>query len=247
MQMIFQEATASLSPRMRVRDLLLEPFTIHGRRAGDPERKVAELLGMVGLSDEQADKYPHQLSGGQARRVGIARALALEPSLLVADEPTSGLDVSVGAGILNLLRDLRDRLDLTLLLITHDLNIIRYMADRVAVMYLGRVVELGASERLLSAPRHPYTEALLSAVAAPDPNLRHEQRRIVLPGEPPSPRDPPPGCPFHPRCRYAEARCASERPALRPVDGGPHETACHFPERVGAPPNPGTGTEKEID
>lgn len=232
MQMIFQDPISSLSPRMKVSSILLEPFRIHHVPVEDPEQKVDELLEMVGLSSEQADKYPHQLSGGQARRVGIARALALRPDLLVADEPTAGLDVSVAAGILNLLKDLREQLNLTYIIITHNLNVIGFIANRVAVMYLGRVVELAPTELLFTMPKHPYTEALMSAIAVPDPSLRDKRRRIILQGEIPSPRNPPPGCLFHPRCPYAEKRCSEEVPLLRPVAGSAHLAACHFPERV---------------
>ncbi|MEJ2210899.1 MAG: ABC transporter ATP-binding protein, partial [Anaerolineae bacterium] len=179
MQMIFQDPTSSLSPRMKVSALLVEPFRIHGQPI-DEAKKVEELLSMVGLSSEQADKYPNQLSGGQARRVGIARALALHPDILVADEPTAGLDVSVAAGILNLLNDLRERLDLTYIIITHNLNVLGFIADQVAVMYLGRIVELADTEDLFSRPKHPYTEALMSAISLPDPHLRDERRQIVL-------------------------------------------------------------------
>jgi peptide/nickel transport system ATP-binding protein len=233
MQMIFQDPTSSLSPRMKVSSLLLEPFRIHGQPV-DEENKVDELLSMVGLSSEQADKYPNQLSGGQARRVGIARALALHPDILLADEPTAGLDVSVAAGILNLLKDLRERLNLTYIIITHNLNVLGFIADQVAVMYLGRIVELADTEDLFSRPKHPYSEALMSAISLPDPHLRHEQQQIVLKGEIPSPRNPPPGCPFHPRCRYAEERCRLERPLLRALPGTERLVACHFPERVQA-------------
>jgi peptide/nickel transport system ATP-binding protein len=233
MQLIFQDPISSLSPRKRVADLLMEPFKIHNI-AVDKQTKVDELLGMVGLSSEQADKYPHQLSGGQARRVGIARALALQPSLLVADEPTAGLDVSVAAGVLNLLKDLRERLNLTYVLITHNLSIIGFIADRVAVMYLGKLVEVGETSLLLTQPKHPYTEALMSVVALPDPELRGKRQSIVLEGEIPSPRNPPPGCPFHPRCRYRQARCSSEAPVLRPLPGDAGRmVACHYPEQVG--------------
>lgn len=232
MQMIFQDPISSLSPRMKVSSILLEPFRIHHVPVEDPQRTVDELLEMVGLSSEQADKYPHQLSGGQARRVGIARALALRPDLLVADEPTAGLDVSVAAGILNLLKDLREQLNLTYIIITHNLNVIGFIANRVAVMYLGRVVELAPTELLFTTPKHPYTEALMSAIAIPDPSLRDKRRRIILQGEIPSPRNPPPGCPFHPRCPYAEKRCSEEVPLLRPVAGSEHLSACHFPERT---------------
>ncbi len=233
MQMIFQDPISSLSPRKTVAQLLLEPFSIHGL-AVDHKHKVDELLEMVGLSSEQADKYPHQLSGGQARRVGIARALALQPSLLVADEPTAGLDVSVAAGILNLMKDLREKLGLTYILITHNLNIIGFIADRVAVMYLGKLVEVGSTATLFAQPQHPYTEALMSAVAIPDPGLRQKRTRIVLEGEIPSPRNPPPGCPFHTRCRYREPVCAMQAPALRQLSEEGHLVACHFPGRVGS-------------
>jgi peptide/nickel transport system ATP-binding protein len=232
MQMIFQDPISSLSPRKTVVDLLVEPFKIHGIPV-DKQQKVEELLEMVGLSSEQANKYPHQLSGGQARRVGIARALALQPALLVADEPTAGLDVSVAAGILNLLKDLREKLDLTYILITHNLNIIGFIADRVAVMYLGKIVEVGETQTLFTQPKHPYTEALMSAVAIPDPSLRDKRTRIILEGEIPSPRNPPPGCPFHPRCRYRKERCLTEAPLLTNLSDAGHLTACHYPERVG--------------
>jgi peptide/nickel transport system ATP-binding protein len=236
MQMIFQDPTSSLSPRMRVSSILMEPFRIHREPVSDPKAKVVELLATVGLAAEQADKYPHQLSGGQARRVGIARALALNPDLLVADEPTSGLDVSVAAGVLNLLKDLRERLNLTYIIITHNLNVISFIADRVAVMYLGKIVELAPTDDIFDHTQHPYTEALMSAIAIPDPHLREARKRIILQGEIPSPRRPPSGCPFHPRCRYAEARCAQEAPPLRSVANSEHLTACHFPERVGSTP-----------
>jgi peptide/nickel transport system ATP-binding protein len=231
MQMIFQDPSSSLTPRMKVSSILLEPFRIHSMPVDD-KRKVDELLAMVGLSAEQADKYPHELSGGQARRVGIARALALHPDILVADEPTAGLDVSVAAGILNLLKDLRERLNLTYIIITHNLNVLSFIADRVAVMYLGKIVELAATEGLFSQPRHPYTEALMSAIPIPDPRLRDTLQHIILEGEIPSARMPPPGCPFHPRCRYAEARCSAQAPRLEPMPGEAHLVACHFPDRV---------------
>jgi oligopeptide transport system ATP-binding protein len=233
LQMIFQDPCSSLSPRKKVSALLVEPFEIH-RIAVDRAQKVEELLKMVGLSSEQADKYPHQLSGGQARRVGIARALALHPELLIADEPTAGLDVSVAAGILNLLKDLREQFDLTYIMITHNLNVISFIADRVAVMYLGRIVELADTVNLFSNPRHPYTEALMSAIAIPDPDMRDARRRIILQGEIPSPRNPPSGCAFHPRCRYAEAECTSKSPMLRKDLTSTTMISCHFPEKVGA-------------
>ncbi len=231
MAMIFQDPSSSLSPRMKVSSLLLEPFLIHGVPIKS-KNKVDELLEMVGLSTEQADKYPHQLSGGQARRVGIARALALNPEFLVADEPTSGLDVSVAAGILNLLKELRERLNLTYIVISHNLNVISFIADRVAVMYLGKIVELAETKALFARARHPYTEALMSAIPLPDPRLRGKRERILLTGEIPSPRNPPPGCPFHPRCRYAQERCSVEIPPLQAAEGTEHLTACYFPEKV---------------
>jgi oligopeptide/dipeptide ABC transporter ATP-binding protein len=233
MQMIFQDPISSLSPRKTVAQLLLEPFKIHNIRV-DTSTKVEELLEMVGLSSEQADKYPHQLSGGQARRVGIARALALNPSLLIADEPTSGLDVSVAAGILNLLKDLRERLGLTYILITHNLNIISFIADRVAVMYLGKLVEVGKTSTLFTQPRHPYTEALMSAVALPDPELREKRTRIRLEGEIPSPRNPPSGCPFHPRCPDRRDQCVTVAPVLQANADVTHLVACHFPKQTAA-------------
>ena len=236
MQMIFQDPISSLSPRRTVSQLLLEPFHIHGIEVNS-KQKVEELLEMVGLSSEQADKYPHQLSGGQARRVGIARALALRPALLVADEPTAGLDVSVAAGILNLMKDLREQLGLTYILITHNLNIIRFIADRVAVMYLGKLVEVGPTETLFAHPQHPYTEALISAVPIPDPDLRTERKRIVLQGEIPSPRNPPPGCPFHTRCAYAGSRCSVEAAPLKETGEAGHLVACDKPDRLKMQPS----------
>jgi peptide/nickel transport system ATP-binding protein len=231
MQMIFQDPTSSLSPRMKASSLLMEPYVIHN--VPESERKdPEELLAMVGLAPEQLDKYPHQLSGGQARRLGIARALALEPDIIMADEPTAGLDVSVAAGLLNLLKDLRDRLNLTYIIITHNLNVIGFISDRVAVMYLGRIVELADAEALFETPQHPYTEALLSAIPVPDPTARGREDRIILKGEIPSPRNPPSGCPFHPRCRYAEERCREDLPELRSLTGNGRLIACHFPNRV---------------
>ena len=231
MQMIFQDPTSSLSPRMKVSSLLMEPYVIHNVPKSE-RKEPEELLSMVGLAPEQLDKYPHQLSGGQARRLGIARALALEPDIIMADEPTAGLDVSVAAGLLNLLQDLRERLSLTYIVITHNLNVIGFISDRVAVMYLGRIVELAEAETLFESPQHPYTEALLSAIPIPDPRDCSRDDRIILTGEIPSPLNPPPGCTFHPRCRYAQERCKEEIPPLRPLATSPRWVACHFPEKV---------------
>ncbi|MDC7124619.1 MAG: ABC transporter ATP-binding protein [Spirochaetales bacterium] len=229
-QMIFQDSISSLSPRRKISTLLLEPFKIHGVKVDNPKAKVKSLLEKVGLSNEHAGKYPHQLSGGQARRVSIARALALEPDILIADEPTAGLDVSVAAGILNLLKDLKEELGLTYIIITHDLNIINYTADRVAVMYLGQFVEMAPAYKLFENPLHPYTEALLSAVSIPDPSLRGTTQRIILEGEIPDPANPPNGCPFNPRCRYSQEICKKEKPQFKAVsDDSEHLTACHFP------------------
>ena len=226
MQMIFQDPYSSLSPRLRVSYLLTEPYRIHKIPSAD-QISVRELLEMVELSPELAGKYPHELSGGQARRVGVARALALQPEFLIADEPTAGLDVSAAAAVLNLMKDLARRLDLTYLIITHNLNVVGYIADRIAVMYLGQLAETGPAERVLDDPTHPYTRALLEAVSEPDPRNRGVDRRLLLPGEIPSPRNPPPGCRFHTRCRFAQPRCREEVPVLEETEAD-HRVACHF-------------------
>jgi oligopeptide/dipeptide ABC transporter ATP-binding protein len=230
MQMIFQDPYSSLSPRLRVSYLLTEPYTIN-RVPPEDRYSVPELLEMVELSPEQASKYPHELSGGQARRVGIARALALHPEFLVADEPTSGLDVSAAASVLNLMKDLGTRLGLTYLVITHNLNVVGYIADRIAVMYLGQLAETGPTERIFDAPAHPYTLSLLSALSEPDPGQRRDEHRLLLPGEIPSPKNPPPGCRFHTRCPYAEARSREEVPVLEEIEPD-HFVACHFWRKV---------------
>jgi oligopeptide transport system ATP-binding protein len=228
MQIVFQDPYGSLNPRMRVDDIVGEGLLIHrmGSRA-ERRAKVRELLALVGLSAEAAERYPHEFSGGQRQRIGIARALAVGPKFIVADEAVSALDVSIQAQILNLLQDLRAKLSLTLLFISHDLRVVEHLADRVAIMYLGRVVEQGTRADVYGDPRHPYTRALLSAVPEADPTRRRERQH--LPGEPPSPVAPPSGCAFHPRCPYAVDRCRVERPCLEHGAGG-HAVACHvFP------------------
>jgi len=228
MQMIFQDPYASLNPRMRVRDIVGEALDIHGLASSpsDREDQVQSLLRRVGLRADQAGRYPHEFSGGQRQRVGIARALAVSPRFIVADEPISALDVSIQAQIVNLLRDLQDELGLAFLFVAHDLTIVQWISHRVAVMYLGRIVEEGPSEGLYTAPMHPYTRALLSAVPVPDPALRRP--RIVLEGDVPSPLNPPAGCTFHPRCPIAErGRCDVEAPVLRELRPR-HRVACHL-------------------
>jgi oligopeptide/dipeptide ABC transporter ATP-binding protein len=226
MQVIFQDPYASLNPRMTVGEAIGEGLRVHGvlARAAREER-VAELLGIVGLQPDHARRYPHEFSGGQRQRIGVARALALEPRLIIADEPVSSLDVSIQAQILNLLVELQRRFGIAFLFISHDLRVVRHVSDRVAVMYLGRVVEQGAADELYRAPQHPYTRALLAAVPVPDPGRRRE--RALLKGDVPSPIDPPRGCAFHPRCALAVERCSSEQPALREVRPG-HLSACHL-------------------
>jgi peptide/nickel transport system ATP-binding protein len=226
MQIVFQDPFASLNPRMRVGSIIAEPLAIYGRAdAAARRRQVAELLEVVGLPSAFAERYPHELSGGQRQRIGIAAALALQPSLIVADEPVSALDVSVQAQVLNLLMDLRRRFALTYLFISHDLHVVLHMSDRVAVMYLGEIVEIGPRDALHLTPKHPYTQVLLSAVPVADPTLRRE--RIVPKGEVASPLAVPSGCRFHPRCPFAFDRCRVERPVLQTV-GGAHQAACHL-------------------
>ena len=221
--MMFQDAVASLSPRMTVAHLIAEPFAIH--RVPLVKGKVADLLAQVGLPADIAARYPHELSGGQARRVGVARALALGPKLVIADEPTAGLDVSVQAEILNLMRDLKDELHLSYLIISHNLAVVRHVADRIAVMYLGRLVETGPTAQVFAAPRHPYTQSLLAAEPRPDPRQRRAD--LAIRGEIPSVLRRPAGCEFHTRCPQVQPRCRTEAPALRPLSPG-HAARCHF-------------------
>ncbi len=230
LQLVFQDPYASLNPRRRVGDVVAEPLEVHG--FGTPaviRRRVAELFDVVGLSAAHVDRYPHEFSGGQRQRIGIARALAMDPQLIVADEPVSALDVSIQAQVLNLFADLQDDLGLTYVFIAHDLGVVRHVSDRIAVMYLGEVVEVADADPLYDAPAHPYTEALLSAAPEIDDGTEVAPReRIVLTGDVPNPVDKPKGCPFNPRCPYAQDRCRVERPVLREVAPG-RFAACHLP------------------
>jgi oligopeptide/dipeptide ABC transporter ATP-binding protein len=223
-QMIFQDPYASLNPRMMVGDIIAEPLLVNGVPAAQRQLRVRELLDLVGLPAAARTRFPHAFSGGQRQRIGIARALALDPALVVADEPVSALDVSVQAQIINLLLDLQDRLRLSMLFVAHDLGVVRHVSDRVAVMYVGRIVETAPTAALYTTPRHPYTEALLAAVPKPDPALRDQASAPK--GEIADPANPPPGCAFHPRCPYAVERCRTELPALREIAPA-HWSACH--------------------
>jgi oligopeptide/dipeptide ABC transporter ATP-binding protein len=232
MQLVFQDPYGSLNPRRRVGSIIGDPFAIHGVADGaERTERVKELMRVVGLNPEHFNRFPAEFSGGQRQRIAIARALALRPKLIILDEPVSGLDVSIRAQILNLLSDLQQERGLTYLFISHDLSVVEHVSDRVAVMYLGKIVEISPAAELYAHPRHPYTAALLSAVPIADPDLAETQERAVLTGDPPSPLDPPRACPFHPRCPKAQAICAQEMPPLVPrfADGPEHRAACHFP------------------
>ena len=229
LQMIFQDPFASLNPRKRVGQIIGDPIELHGlARGAELKRRVLELLERVGLQAEHYNRFPHEFSGGQRQRIGIARALALQPKLIIADEPVSALDVSVQAQIINLLEELQDEFGLSYLFVAHDLGVVRHVSDRVAVMYLGKIVETSASDALYRNPLHPYTNALLSAVPIPDPRRNSERERITLEGDVPSPIDPPPGCRFHTRCASATDVCRTEEPALAELSPG-HFAACHHP------------------
>jgi len=243
MQIVFQDPYASLNPRMTVGNIVGEPLKIHNiGEASDRKRRVQELLEIVGLSPEHYNRYPHEFSGGQRQRIGVARAIALNPRLIICDEPVSALDVSIQAQVINLLQDLQKEFDLTYIFIAHDLSVVKHISDRVAVMYLGKIVEIAERKKLYDEPRHPYTSSLLSAIPIPDPEKERERSRIVLTGDVPSPANPPPGCSFHTRCPRAQQYCKEHEPGLEPQDGEAsgeagkaegHLAACFFPVMEG--------------
>lgn len=229
-QMVFQDPYASLNPRKTIRQILLESLEVHGIGTSKERLKtIEEIVEIVGLQKEHLDRHPHDFSGGQRQRIGIARALVLKPKLIIADEPVSALDVSIQSQILNLLKDLKKEFDLTLLFISHDLSVVKHLCDRVAVMYLGRIVEIADKQKLFDTPSHPYTQALLSAVPKADPKAKRE--RIILTGDLPSPANPPSGCTFHPRCRYATEACMTTAPVLQEIREG-HLVSCHHHQEV---------------
>jgi peptide/nickel transport system ATP-binding protein len=243
-QMIFQDPYSSLNPRHTVGGIIGAPYHLQGvKPPGGIKKAVQELLELVGLNPEHYNRYPHEFSGGQRQRIGVARALALKPKLIVADEPVSALDVSIQAQVVNLLEDLQNELDLTYLIIAHDLSVVRHISDRVAVMYLGKIAEIGARDQVYETPMHPYTNALLSAVPLPDPDRRQRRERILLKGDVPSPVNPPPACRFHTRCWKAQEICSQVEPPLRELRPG-QQVACHFPEN--APPGSDTPTPESV-
>ena len=230
MQIVFQDPYASLNPRMTVGGIVAQPLKTHGVEEGQGrKRRVQELLEIVGLSPEHYNRYPHEFSGGQRQRIGVARAIALNPKLIICDEPVSALDVSIQAQVVNLLQDLQKEFDLTYVFIAHDLSVVKHISDRVAVMYLGRIVEVADRATLYAKPRHPYTNSLLSAIPIPDPEKERARRRVVLTGDVPSPANPPSGCTFHTRCPRTQDYCSENVPALEPQEKDTHLASCFFP------------------